>query len=94
MAGIYGIGVKALNVAQLSLLTTQHNIANVNTPGFNRQQVLQATSFAQPTGSGFVGQGAQIESIRRRGQSGHKSKDASGDAVPPLCSHCLFYAHD
>ena len=65
MAGIYGIGVQALNVAQLSLRTAQHNIANVNTPGFNRQQVLQATSFAQPTGSGYVGQGAQIESIRR-----------------------------
>ena len=50
MAGIYGIGVQALNAAQLSLLTTQHNIANVKTPGFHRQQVLQATNFAQPTG--------------------------------------------
>ncbi|MBT9613694.1 MAG: flagellar hook-associated protein FlgK [Burkholderiales bacterium] len=65
MAGIYGIGVQALNSAQLSLLTTEHNIANVNNPGFHRQEVLQETNFALPTGSGYVGQGAQIETIRR-----------------------------
>lgn len=65
MAGIYGIGVQALNSAQLSLLTTEHNIANVNSAGFHRQEVLQATNFALPTGSGYVGQGAQVETIRR-----------------------------
>ncbi|MEK6663516.1 MAG: flagellar hook-associated protein FlgK [Pseudomonadota bacterium] len=65
MAGIYGIGVQALNSAQLSLLTAEHNIANVNTPGFHRQEVLQVTNFALPSGSGYVGQGSQIESIRR-----------------------------
>ena len=65
MAGIYGIGVQALNAAQLSLLTTQHNIANVNNPGFHRQQVLQSTNFALPSSSGYVGQGAQVETIRR-----------------------------
>jgi flagellar hook-associated protein 1 len=65
MAGIYGIGVQALNSAKLSLLTAEHNIANVNNPGFHRQEVLQATNFALPTGSGYVGQGAQVETIRR-----------------------------
>jgi len=65
MAGIYGIGVQALNSAQLSLLTTEHNIANVNNPGFHRQEVIQATNFALPTGAGFIGQGAQVETIRR-----------------------------
>lgn len=65
MAGIYGIGVQALNSAKLSLLTAEHNIANVNNPGFHRQEVLQATNFALPTGSGYVGQGSQVETIRR-----------------------------
>ncbi|MBI5752630.1 MAG: flagellar hook-associated protein FlgK [Hydrogenophilales bacterium] len=65
MAGIYGIGVQALNAAQLSLLTTEHNISNVNSPGFHRQEVLLETNFAQSTGSGFIGQGAQVETIRR-----------------------------
>ena len=65
MAGIYGIGVQALNAAQLSLLTAQHNIANVNNPGFHRQQVVQATNFANPTASGYIGQGVQVETIRR-----------------------------
>lgn len=65
MAGIYGIGVQALNSAQLSLLTTEHNLANVNNPGFHRQEVLQATNIALPTGAGYVGQGAQVETIRR-----------------------------
>ena len=65
MAGIYGIGVQALNAAQLSLLTAQHNIANVNNPGFRRQQVVQSTNFALPSSAGYVGQGAQVETIRR-----------------------------
>jgi len=65
MAGIYGIGVQALNSAQLSLLTTEHNIANVNNPAFHRQQVLQATNPALPTGSGYIGQGSQVETVRR-----------------------------
>lgn len=65
MAGIYGIGVQALNAAQLSLLTAEHNIANVNNPGFRRQQVVQSTNFALPSSAGYVGQGAQVETIRR-----------------------------
>ena len=65
MAGLISVGVSAANNAQVALLTTQHNIANANTPGFNRQQAIQTTSFAQGTGSGFIGQGAQIETVRR-----------------------------
>ena len=65
MAGLIGVGVSAVNNAQIGLLTTQHNIANANTPGFNRQQTVQTTSFAQQTGAGFIGQGAQVETVRR-----------------------------
>ena len=65
MAGLTSVGVAAANNAQIALLTTQHNIANANTPGFNRQEAIQTTNFAQGTGSGFIGQGAQIETISR-----------------------------
>lgn len=65
MASLLGIGVRAVNNAQLGLLTAQHNISSANTPGFNRQETIQSTSFANSTGSGFIGQGAQIETVRR-----------------------------
>ena len=65
MAGLIGVGVSAINNAQVNLLTTQNNIANANTPGFNRQQAVQTTSFAQQTSAGFIGQGAQVETVRR-----------------------------
>lgn len=65
MAGLISVGVSAANNAQVALLTTQHNIANANTAGFNRQETVQTTSFAQGTGVGFIGQGAQIETVRR-----------------------------
>ena len=65
MAGLLSIGVSAASNAQLALLTTQHNISNANTPGFNRQQTVQTTNFAQATGAGFIGQGARVETIRR-----------------------------
>lgn len=65
MAGLISVGVSAVNNAQLALLTTQHNISNANTPGFNRQETVQATNIAQGTGAGFIGQGAHVETVRR-----------------------------
>lgn len=59
------IGVTALNAAQLGLLTTEHNIANASTVGYNRQRVGQSANTPLATGSGFVGQGTQVDSIRR-----------------------------
>ena len=65
MAGLISVGVAAVNNAQVNLLTTQHNIANANTPGFNRQQAVQTTSFAQETSAGFIGQGARVQTVQR-----------------------------
>jgi len=62
---IYSIGVSALATAQAGLLTTEHNISNVNTPGFNRQQVVQSTNIAQYSGSGFFGQGTHVDTVKR-----------------------------
>ena len=66
MAGsIYNIGVSALNASQVSLATAEHNIANANTPGFNRQEVGLAVRQAQYTGSGFIGQGVDAVTVKR-----------------------------
>jgi len=61
----YSIGVSALATAQAGLLTTEHNISNVNTPGFHRQQIVQSTNLPQYTGIGFLGQGVHVDTIKR-----------------------------
>lgn len=65
MANILNLAQSALNAAQVGLTTTGHNIANVNTPGYNRQVVTQATATSQDVGFGFVGKGTTIASVTR-----------------------------
>lgn len=65
MAGILSTGITGIQAAQLGLQVTQHNIANVNTPGYNRQFLLQSAGVAQATGSGFMGSGTSVDSVRR-----------------------------
>lgn len=60
-----GIGITGLQAAQLGLATTGHNIANVSTPGFSRQQVVQTTQTPTFSGAGFFGQGTAVETVRR-----------------------------
>lgn len=62
---IFGVSVSALNTAQIGLATTEHNIANANTAGYNRQIVVQGARPAQLTGAGYVGQGSDVTSIKR-----------------------------
>lgn len=59
------IGATALNAAQLGLVTTEHNIANASTEGYNRQRIGQAPNIALATGAGFIGQGTHVETISR-----------------------------
>jgi flagellar hook-associated protein 1 FlgK len=63
--GIFGSGVSALNAAQIGLSTTEHNIANANTPGFNRQEVVLGARLPQATGAGFIGQGVEVSTVKR-----------------------------
>jgi len=63
--GIFGIGLSALQAAQRGLLVTGHNISNTATPGYTRQQVIQSTTEAKATGSGFIGQGVQTDTVKR-----------------------------
>ena len=63
--GIFGIGISGLYAAQAGLLTTGHNISNVNTPGYSRQQIIQTTQLPQFTGSGYIGQGTNVSTVQR-----------------------------
>ncbi len=63
--GIFGSGVSALNAAQIGLSTVEHNIANANTPGFNRQEIVQSARLPQETGAGFIGQGVEVSTVKR-----------------------------
>ena len=65
MSGLIGIGLSALRAAQTGLATTGHNIANVNTAGYSRQQTVLTPSAALFTGNGFVGQGVTVSTVRR-----------------------------
>jgi flagellar hook-associated protein 1 FlgK len=62
---IFGIGVSALTAAQAALTTSGHNIANANTPGFNRQEAQLATNPPFGTGAGYFGQGVRVDTVRR-----------------------------
>ncbi len=65
MSNIFGIGLSGLNAAQAGMATTQHNIANANTPGYSMQQIVQTASTAQYTGSGYIGQGTNVSTVQR-----------------------------
>ena len=43
-SGLYGIGLSGLAAAHTGLVTTGHNIANADTPGFHRQATVQANA--------------------------------------------------
>ena len=60
-----GSALSGLNAAQASLATVSHNIANVNTPGYTRQEVVQKSTLGQYTGAGFIGNGVQVTLVRR-----------------------------
>lgn len=65
MGSILNSGISGLNAAQANLLTTSHNIANADTPGYTRQQVIQSTNIPQSTGAGFIGRGVNVTTVQR-----------------------------
>ena len=63
--GVFGIGVSGMNAAQAGLITTGHNISNASTPGYSRQEVVQTANIPQSRGTGFLGQGVDVVTVRR-----------------------------
>ncbi|WP_027015764.1 flagellar hook-associated protein FlgK [Comamonas composti] len=62
---LLNVGLRAVMTNQIALQTTGHNIANVNTPGYSRQNVVQQTSPGQNLGSGYIGNGVDVATIMR-----------------------------
>ncbi|WP_066272498.1 flagellar hook-associated protein FlgK [Hydrogenophaga palleronii] len=59
------IGARALSTNLAALQAIGNNIANVNTPGYSRQNVIQQTAGYQQMGSGFFGKGVEITTVER-----------------------------
>lgn len=56
----------ALRVSQLGLQVVGNNIANVNTPGYIRQELVQATAIGYKSGDLIIGQGVQAVGIQQK----------------------------
>lgn len=65
MVDILGTGVSGLIAFQRGLATTSQNIANAATEGYSRQRVELAAREPTPYGSGFIGRGVDVTTVRR-----------------------------
>jgi len=68
MASIFNtlsIGYSGLSTAQVGINTTGHNISNAETKGYTRQRVITSAATPLSTSAGNVGNGAEIQDIKR-----------------------------
>jgi flagellar hook-associated protein 1 FlgK len=61
------VAVRGLFSAQRSLDTVNHNLNNINTPGYSRQQAVQIASrpMALADGTGMMGTGSDVIGVKR-----------------------------
>lgn len=65
MADLLITASSGLRAFQQALNVTGHNIANVNTDGYNRQRTTIVAATPQLTAGGYMGLGAQTQSVTR-----------------------------
>lgn len=65
MSSLFEVGLSGLRAAQISITTTGHNIANVDTPGYTRQVTEQSAETSQFSGAGFIGKGVRTDAVKR-----------------------------
>jgi len=65
LLSLFNIGKSTIFTSQTALNVTSHNIANVNTPGFSRQEAILEVSTPIAIRGGFVGSGVNVGQIRR-----------------------------
>ncbi len=69
MSGLFGnleTSKRALNAHQAGISTTSHNIANSDTEGYSRQQVVLKSTLPENKIFGQVGSGVDIKEIKRQ----------------------------
>lgn len=84
LTGILALARRALQAQQLGLSVTGNNIANVNTPGYTRQDLLLVSDAVRIPGVGGLGTGVSLGGIQR-------SRDAFADAELRRENHVLGY---
>ncbi len=62
---LFDISKSALFASQTALYITNHNIANVNTPGFSRQEAILEIASPVAMRGGFLGKGVIVSGIKR-----------------------------
>tara|TARA_R110001592_G_scaffold341482_1_gene630613 strand:+ start:1607 stop:4294 length:2688 start_codon:yes stop_codon:yes gene_type:complete len=81
MSDLIGIGLSGLRSNQTALSVTGNNVANTNTPGYSRQEAVFVDNPSLLTGSGFLGQGVSISTIRRNAEEFINSQVRSDTTV-------------
>lgn len=66
LSSLLDIARSALTTSQQSMAVTGHNVANVNTPGYSRQEAVLAERIPLSGQPGMVGTGVQATTIRRQ----------------------------
>jgi flagellar hook-associated protein 1 len=65
VSDVFGISISALQAYQTALAVTSNNIANANTPGYDRESVDLTAAVPQSNGTAPIGAGVQVASITR-----------------------------
>ncbi len=65
MSDVFGISVSALQAFQNAINVTSNNVANANTPGYDRETVNLAEAIPQSNGTATVGAGVTVTGISR-----------------------------
>lgn len=76
MASISSIALSGMNAAQTTLNSTAHNIANMNTSGFRRQEVIQNTQASGGVSTALTTSSADGASIETDVVTQLQSKNA------------------
>ncbi len=63
--GLFDIGKSAIFASRAALDVTGHNIANVNTPGFSRQEAILEIATPVAVGNGYLGRGVIVSNVKR-----------------------------
>ena len=67
LINLLNIGKSAVFASQAAIVVTGNNIANVNTPGYTRQEaILRTATPIVPVPGGYIGMGVNVTSIERR----------------------------
>jgi flagellar hook-associated protein 1 len=65
ISGLLDIGNTALAASQAALTVTSNNIANINTPGYSKQDIVLSIASPASSRAGDIGRGVTVDGIRR-----------------------------